>query len=34
MLQSGYMAVMQAGSREEFLSDIVRFTLRLGFQTV
>jgi DNA-binding CsgD family transcriptional regulator len=34
MLQSGYMAVMQAGSREEFLSEIVRFTQRLGFQTV
>jgi len=28
------MAVMQAGSREEFLSEIVRFTQRLGFQTV
>ncbi len=34
MLQSGYMAVMQAGSREEFLSEIIRFTQRLGFQTV
>ena len=34
MLQSGYMTVMQAGSREEFLSEIVRFTQRLGFQTV
>ncbi len=34
MLQSGYMAVMQAGSREEFLSEIVRFTQQLGFQTV
>ena len=34
MLQSGYMAVMQAGSREDFLSEIVRFTQRLGFQTV
>ncbi|KQV99543.1 hypothetical protein ASC87_02250 [Rhizobacter sp. Root1221] len=28
------MAVMQAGSREEFLSEIVRFTQQLGFQTV
>lgn len=34
MLQSGYMAVMQAGSREEFRSEIVRFTQRLGFQTM
>lgn len=34
MLQSGYMTVMQAGSREEFLSEILRFTQQLGFQTV
>lgn len=34
MLQSGYMAVMQAESQERFLSEIVRFTHQLGFQTV
>ncbi|MEY4564743.1 MAG: hypothetical protein RLZZ618_4020 [Pseudomonadota bacterium] len=34
MLQSGYMAVMQAANREDFLSEIVRFTQQIGFETV
>ncbi len=34
MLQSGYMAVTQAGTPEEFLSEIVRFAQRLEFETV
>jgi DNA-binding CsgD family transcriptional regulator len=34
MLQSGYMAVMQAANQDEFLAEIVRFSKQLGFQTV
>jgi DNA-binding CsgD family transcriptional regulator len=34
MLQSEYLSVMQAGSEEDFRSEIIRFTQRLGFQTV
>ena len=34
MLQSGYMAVMQAASQDEFLTEIVRFSKQLGFETV
>jgi len=34
MLQSEYLSVMQAESEDEFRSEIIRFTQRLGFQTV
>ncbi len=34
MLQSGYMAVTQANTPEELLSEIVRFTQQLEFETV
>lgn len=34
MLQGGYAAVLQAGSREDFRSEVVRFALQLGFNTV
>jgi DNA-binding CsgD family transcriptional regulator len=34
MLQSGYMAVMQAANQDEFLDEIVRFSKQLGFETV
>ena len=34
MLQSDFMSVMQAGDREHLLSEIVRFTQSLGFETV
>lgn len=34
MLQDGYLSVLEAKSRSEFLGRIVAFTQRLGFQTV
>jgi DNA-binding CsgD family transcriptional regulator len=34
MLQSAYMAVMQAASKAEFLAEILRFTQQLGFERV
>jgi DNA-binding CsgD family transcriptional regulator len=34
MLQGGYMSVLQAGTREEFQSEIVRFAQQLGFEKV
>jgi DNA-binding CsgD family transcriptional regulator len=34
MLPGGYTAVLQARSREEFRDEVVRFTQRLGFETV
>ena len=34
MLQSDFTSVMQAGDREHLLSEIVRFTQSLGFETV
>lgn len=34
MLQSDYISVMEAETQEEFRSEIIRFTQRLGFQTV
>jgi DNA-binding CsgD family transcriptional regulator len=34
MLPGGFMDVMQAGSRDEFRAQIVRFASGLGFQTV
>ena len=34
MLQSGFTAVMGAGDRDQLLSEIVRFTQNLGFETV
>ena len=34
MLQSDFTSVMQAGDREQLLSEIVRFTQKLGFETV
>ena len=34
MLQSDFTSVMQAGDREHLLSEIVRFTQKLGFETV
>jgi DNA-binding CsgD family transcriptional regulator len=34
MLPGGYSSVLQAQSREEFRDEIVRFTQRLGFETV
>ncbi len=34
MLPGGYTAVMQARSRDEFRDEVVRFSRRLGFETV
>lgn len=34
MLSGGYAAVLQAGSRDDFRSEVVRFTQGLGFRTV
>lgn len=34
MLPGGYGAVLQARNREEFRDEVVRFTRKLGFQTV
>lgn len=34
MLPGGYTAVLQARSRDEFRDEVVRFTQRLGFETV
>ncbi len=34
MLPGGYAAVLQARNREEFRDEVVRFTQRLGFETV
>jgi DNA-binding CsgD family transcriptional regulator len=34
MLQGGYASVLQARNRDEFLSEVVRFTQQLGFATV
>lgn len=34
MLQSGFTSVLEARSREDLLSEIVRFSQNLGFQTV
>ncbi len=34
MLQEGYLSVLESRNRDEFLGQIVRFTKRLGFETV
>lgn len=34
MLQADFASVLQAGSREDFRSEVVRFAKRLGFETV
>ena len=34
MLQSGYLSVLEAKSRDEFQAELVRFTKQLGFETV
>jgi DNA-binding CsgD family transcriptional regulator len=34
MLQDGYLSVLETRSRDDFLSEVVRFTKRLGFETV
>lgn len=34
MLQGDFASVLQAGSRDEFRSEVVRFAKRLGFETV
>jgi len=34
MLQGGYMSVLQAGTRDEFQGEIVRFAQQLGFEKV
>ena len=34
MLSGGYLSVMKAQNRDEFRDEVVRFTQRLGFQTV
>jgi DNA-binding CsgD family transcriptional regulator len=34
MLRGGYTQVLQARSREEFRDEVVRFTQRMGFETV
>ena len=34
MLQRGFTSVLQAGSRDDFRSEVVRFTKALGFNTV
>jgi DNA-binding CsgD family transcriptional regulator len=34
MLQDGYLAVLESRNQDEFLGQLVRFTRRLGFETV
>ena len=34
MLQGGYQSVLEARSREEFRSEVIRFAQKLDFQTV
>lgn len=34
MLQSGYLSVLEAKTRDEFQAELVRFTRQLGFETV
>lgn len=34
MLQDGYLSVLESRNREDFLGEVVRFTKRLGFDTV
>ena len=34
MLQDGYLSVLEARDRDEFLGQVVRFAQRLGFETV
>ena len=34
MLQDGYLSVLEARDRDEFLGQVVRFAKRLGFETV
>jgi DNA-binding CsgD family transcriptional regulator len=34
MLQQGYRSVLEAGDKDQLLSEIVRFTQNLGFETV
>jgi DNA-binding CsgD family transcriptional regulator len=34
MLQDGYLSVLESKNRDEFLGQVVRFTKRLGFDTV
>jgi DNA-binding CsgD family transcriptional regulator len=34
MLQQGYTSVLEAGDRDQLLSEIVQFTQKLGFETV
>ncbi len=34
MLQDGYISVLESRDRDEFLGQVVRFTKRLGFETV
>jgi DNA-binding CsgD family transcriptional regulator len=34
MLQSGYLSVLEAKNREEFLAELVRFTQQLEFETI
>jgi len=34
MLQDGYLSVLEAKTRDEFLGEVVRFAQRLGFETV
>ena len=34
MLPGGYSSVMQARNRDEFRDEVVRFTQKLGFETV
>ncbi len=34
MLQGGFTSVLQAGSRDDFRNEVVRFTQQLGFDTV
>ncbi|MBL0091900.1 MAG: hypothetical protein IPP50_06005, partial [Piscinibacter sp.] len=34
MLQDGYLSVLEARDRDEFLGQVVRFAKRLGFDTV
>ncbi len=34
MLQDGFLSVLESRTRDEFLGEVVRFTKRLGFETV
>jgi len=34
MLQDGYLSVLESRDRDEFLGQVVRFTKRMGFETV